>query len=34
MSQQNGHSDAHSTPQKFLQLVGFRNPNTGASVKR
>jgi hypothetical protein len=34
MSQQNDHSDAQSTPQKFLRLVGFRDPNAGVSVKR
>jgi hypothetical protein len=34
MSQQRGHSGAQSTPQKFLQLVGYRDPNTGLPVKR
>jgi hypothetical protein len=33
MSQQCGHSGAQSTPQTFLQLVGYRDPNAG-SVKR
>ncbi len=33
MSQQRGHSGAESTPQTFLQLVGYRDPSTG-SVKR
>lgn len=34
MSQQRGHSGAQSTPQKFLQLVGYRDPNAGPPVKR
>jgi hypothetical protein len=34
MSQQRGHSGAQSTPQKFLQLVGYRDPNAGVPVKR
>jgi hypothetical protein len=34
MAQQHGHSNAQSTPQKLLQLVGFRDPNAGTSVKR
>jgi hypothetical protein len=33
MSQQCGHSGSQSTPQTFLQLVGYRDPNAG-SVKR
>jgi hypothetical protein len=34
MSLQRGHSGAQSTPQKFLQLVGYRDPNAGLPVKR
>jgi hypothetical protein len=34
MSQQRGHSGAQSTPQKFLQLIGYRDPNAGPPVKR
>jgi hypothetical protein len=34
MSQQRGQSGAQSTPQKFLQLVGYRDPNAGPPVKR
>ena len=34
MSQQCGNSGAQSTPQKFLRLVGCRDPNAGPSVKR
>lgn len=34
MSQQRGHSGAQSTPQKFLRLVGYRDPNAGVPVKR
>jgi hypothetical protein len=34
MSQQRGHSGAQSTPQKFLQLVGYRDPNAGVPAKR
>jgi len=33
MSQQCGHSGTQSTPQKFLQLVGCRDPNAGPSGK-
>lgn len=28
MSQQQGHATAQSTPQKFVHLVGYRDPNT------
>jgi len=34
MSQQCSNSGAQSTPQKFLQLVGCRDPNAGPSVKK
>jgi hypothetical protein len=33
MSQQCGHSGTQSTPQKFLRLVGCRDPNAGPSGK-
>ena len=34
MSQQRGHNDAQSTPQKFLRLVGCYDPKARSSVKR
>jgi len=34
MSQQCSDNGAQSTPQKFLRLVGCRDPNAGPSVKR
>jgi hypothetical protein len=34
MSQQCSDSGAQSTPQKFLRLVGCRDPNAGSSIKR
>jgi hypothetical protein len=34
MSQQCGNSGAQSTPQKFLRLVGCRDPNAGLPLKR